>query len=187
MWDKLVSKYENIVLVLSGHDPCDNVIATQTAGVNGNVVTQMLIDPQGVDSSLGATGMVAMLYFSNDGRTLTVEQYSTVRDEYYMNTSQFALELPESFHVEAVPEDKPEDKTEEKPQDGQPTYNEPSDTAVKEDTSSADDQTESVIGGADTPTSITVSRSFDIVAFVIGIAVGAVLGVAAAILIKKKK
>ena len=187
MWDKLVSKYENIVLVLSGHDPCDNVIATQTAGVNGNVVTQMLIDPQGVDSSLGATGMVAMLYFSNDGRTLTVEQYSTVRDAYYMNTSQFALELPESFHVEAVPEDKPEDKTEEKPQDGQPTYNEPSDTAVKEDTSSADDQTESVIGGADTPTSITVSRSFDIVAFVIGIAVGAVLGVAAAILIKKKK
>lgn len=95
MWDKLVSKHENIFLVMSGHDPCDNVIATQTVGEKGNVVTQMLIDPQGVDSAEGGTGMITMLYFSKDGKTLTVENYSTVRDMYYMSTSQFTLELPE--------------------------------------------------------------------------------------------
>ena len=95
MWDKLISKYENIFLVLSGHDPCDNIIVAQDKGVNGNVVTQMLIDPQGVDAAQGATGMVAMLYFSNDGKTITIENYSTVRGEFYMSTSQMVIEVPE--------------------------------------------------------------------------------------------
>ncbi len=95
MWDKLISKYENIFLVMSGHDPCDNIIVAQDKGVHGNVVTQMLIDPQGVDASQGATGMVAMLYFSNDGKTVTIENYSTVRGEFYMSTSQLVIEVPE--------------------------------------------------------------------------------------------
>lgn len=93
MWDKLVSKYENIFLVLSGHDPCDNIIVAQDTGVHGNIVTQFLVDPQGVDKAQGATGMVAMLYFSNDGKTITVENYSTVRDEFYMSTSQMTIDI----------------------------------------------------------------------------------------------
>ncbi|MBQ8758448.1 MAG: metallophosphoesterase, partial [Clostridia bacterium] len=32
IWDKLIKKHKNIVLVLSGHDPCDNVVLTQTKG-----------------------------------------------------------------------------------------------------------------------------------------------------------
>lgn len=93
MWDKFISKHENIFLVLSGHDPCSNIIVTQTKGEKGNTVTQMLIDPQGVDSSIGATGMVAMLYFSNDGKTITVENYSTVREQFFMSTSQFTVDI----------------------------------------------------------------------------------------------
>ena len=94
MWDKLVKKYPNILLVLSGHDPCDDVIVTQTAGEKGNVVTQILSDPQGVDKAQGATGMVTMLYFSADGKTMTVRNYSTVRDMYYMGTSQLTVGMP---------------------------------------------------------------------------------------------
>ena len=94
IWDKLASKYENIFLVLSGHDPCSDVIATQTKGVHGNVVTQMLVDPQGVDAAEGATGLVAMLYFSKDGRSVSVEYYSTVREQFYMSTSQMTLRIP---------------------------------------------------------------------------------------------
>ncbi|MCR4681824.1 MAG: metallophosphoesterase [Clostridiales bacterium] len=94
MWDKLVKKYPNILLVLSGHDPCDDVILTQTAGENGNIVTQILSDPQGVDKAQGATGMVTMLYFSADGKTMTVRNYSTVRDKYYMGTSQMTVGMP---------------------------------------------------------------------------------------------
>ena len=93
IWDKLISKHENIVLVLSGHDPCDNVVATQTKGEKGNVVTQMLIDPQAADNTHGGVGAVAMLYFSEDGKELTVEYYSTFKDKYFMSESQFSMRL----------------------------------------------------------------------------------------------
>ena len=37
IWDKLIKKHENIVLVLSGHDPCDSIILAQDKGENGNI------------------------------------------------------------------------------------------------------------------------------------------------------
>ena len=93
IWDKLVKKYENIVLVLSGHDPCDYVVAAQEKGVNGNTVTQMLVDPQGVDKAQGGVGLVTMLYFSADGKTMQVETYSTDRKAFYLEENQFTLTL----------------------------------------------------------------------------------------------
>ncbi len=93
MWDKLIKKYENIVLVLSGHDPCDYVVPAQDKGVNGNTVTQMLIDPQGVDKAQGGVGLVTMLYFSADGKTMQVETYSTDRKAFFLEENQFTLTL----------------------------------------------------------------------------------------------
>lgn len=93
MWNKLISQYENITLVLSGHDPCDKVVMTQTEGVNGNIVTQMLIDPQTMDVDYGPTGMVAMLYFSEDGRDVQVRYYSTIRNQYYTGDNQFDMKI----------------------------------------------------------------------------------------------
>ena len=93
MWDKLVSKYENIFLVMSGHDPYANVVVTQTEGVNGNIVTQILTDHQGVDTST-PTGMVTMLYFKADG-SIEVETYSTIQEAYYKEVNQFVIEETE--------------------------------------------------------------------------------------------
>ncbi len=93
MWDKLIKKHENIVLVLSGHDPCDYVVYAQDKGTNGNVVTQMLIDPQGVDKAQGGVGLVTMLYFSADGKTMQVETYSTDRKAFFLEENQFTLTL----------------------------------------------------------------------------------------------
>ena len=98
MWDKLISKHENIVLVMSGHDPAERVVMTQTAGKNGNTVTQLLVDPQGldkdeIDAGNTGTGMITMLYFSADGETVTVETYSTIRDEYFRADNQFTIDL----------------------------------------------------------------------------------------------
>lgn len=106
IWDKLVKKYENIVLVLSGHDPCDYVVAAQDKGVNGNTVTQMLVDPQGVDKAQGGVGLVTMLYFSADGKTMQVETYSTDRKAFYLEENQFTLTLD-------LVEPKPEETTAE--------------------------------------------------------------------------
>ena len=78
IWDKLVSKHENIFLVISGHQSADTVVMRQVKGEAGNTVTEMLIDPQTMDGQYqGGTGMVAMLYFSMDHDTVGVEYYST--------------------------------------------------------------------------------------------------------------
>ena len=95
IWEKLVSKYKNIFLLLSGHDVSENVVYLQSKGIHGNTVTQMLIDPQTVDIHFQSTGMVTMLYFSEDGNTVEVEQYSTVKNMFFMSESQYTLPLVE--------------------------------------------------------------------------------------------
>lgn len=94
MWEKLCSEHRNIFMVLSGHDPCENIIYRQDEGKYGNIVTQMLIDPQGMDKTYGyKTGMVALFHFSNGGKELYVEYVSTIRDEYFREENQFHLSL----------------------------------------------------------------------------------------------
>lgn len=93
IYTKLVSKHDNIVLVLSGHIINDKIVYRQDTYANGNVVTQMLIDPQGVDGKYNGVGLVALLYFSNDGNTITVEYYSTVKEQYFLRDNQFTIDI----------------------------------------------------------------------------------------------
>ena len=39
IWNKLVKKYSNIILVMGGHDVSDRIMMTQSTGDNGNTVT----------------------------------------------------------------------------------------------------------------------------------------------------
>ncbi len=94
MWDKLVSKYPNIFLVLSGHDPWSKVVMTQTKGEHGNTVTQFLIDPQGMDAKYNYdTGMIALLHFTEDGKKVAVEYVSGVTGMYFEVDNQFEFQL----------------------------------------------------------------------------------------------
>ena len=94
IYNELVSKYDNIQLVICGHDPSANIVYRQDARESGSVVTSLLVDPQTFDSQNNAeTGMVCMLYFSEDGNDMTVEWYSTVRNQYYRASNQFSLKL----------------------------------------------------------------------------------------------
>ncbi|MBO4860498.1 MAG: metallophosphoesterase [Clostridia bacterium] len=100
MWEKFVSKHRNISLVISGHDPCDNVVVTRSEGAGGATVTQMLVDPQGMDLTSPA-GMICMLYFSEDGTQVQVEYYSAIRDRYFKKSNQtsFTLETTVCEHT----------------------------------------------------------------------------------------
>ncbi len=95
VWEQLASKYENVVLVLSGHYVSKNVLYKQTTGTNGNTVTEMLVDPQGLDMITGVapTGMITMLYFSADGKNVQVRQYSPIKNMYYSPDSQYTITL----------------------------------------------------------------------------------------------
>ena len=117
IWTKLISKHKNIKLVISGHDPCDNVIITQTEGAEGNIVTQMLVDPQGMDVP-APTGMVCMLYFSEDGKNVNVEYFSTIKNLYFreINQTSFELSVVENNDNPVEPDDPtPDDPTPDDP------------------------------------------------------------------------
>lgn len=93
LWDMVFSKHENIAMIISGHKPTDKLIVSKHEGVNGNQVTELLVDPQGTDVTYQGTGLIAMLYFSEDGKQIDVEYYSTVRGGHYMPENQFHIEL----------------------------------------------------------------------------------------------
>ena len=93
IWNEFTSKHSNIVLVLSGHITSEKIVKSESIGVNGNTVVEMLVNPQGFDETRDLCGMVAMLYFSNGGKTVQVEYYSTLRDKYYKEDSQFTFNL----------------------------------------------------------------------------------------------
>ena len=98
LWGKFVSQHENIVLVLCGHEPSQEVEILRSKGVHGNTVTQMLIDTQYVDRddiNAGGEGygIVSMLYFSNGGKTVDFRYYSTIKEQYYKSTNQFRMTI----------------------------------------------------------------------------------------------
>ena len=93
MWSKLVSKHENIFMVISGHVGIDYPVSLQSEGEKGNKVTQLLVNPQDLDEQVGSSGMVTMLYFSADGKTVEVETYSTVREQFFARENQYVLDV----------------------------------------------------------------------------------------------
>ena len=101
IWEKLVSKHENIVLVMSGHDPSENIVVNKSTGDNGNVVTSMLIDAQDAEKDEGSMAMVALLHFSEDGKNIQIEYYSTAKEKYLKSQNQFeaALDVVEEGEV----------------------------------------------------------------------------------------
>ena len=84
IWQKFASKHKNVFMVLSGHIIVEDVVINQREGINGNTVTEILIDPQGMDDSGydGGVGMVAMLYFDTEREEVAIEYYSTVQKMY---------------------------------------------------------------------------------------------------------
>lgn len=106
IWERLISKHSNIELVLSGHVTNSSLQRSQVIGDHGNTVTQILVDPQSMDldrNNAGGCGMVCMLYFNEDGsladtsewdeRTVDVEWYSTIKNQYYKDSNQFTIDL----------------------------------------------------------------------------------------------
>ena len=93
MWQKFVSKYENMELVFSGHHLYDDVVVYQDTGINGNTVTQVMINPQQVNQRLKGVGLVTMFYFSEDGKSVKLEHYSTVRNAHFKLCNQVEIDL----------------------------------------------------------------------------------------------
>ena len=101
IWTKLASRYENVQMVLCGHVFSDHIRVTQDIGLNGNTVTQMMINGQEIDKGTGGAGLVAILYFDESGENIDVEYYSTVMDRYFRSNDQFSLCLNQELEADA--------------------------------------------------------------------------------------
>ena len=111
IWDKLGSQYENVYMILSGHIDEERVVVNQRKGKHGNLVTEMLINPQGISlreagTDEGAIGLITMLYFNEDGSMAEMRTYSTVRDLYFRDDNQGTISFVEV--LESSPEQSPE-------------------------------------------------------------------------------
>ena len=98
MWTKFASLHENIVMVISGHMESNLITVNQAKGVNGNTVTQFLIDQQTVDhmymdAGQAPLGLVAMFYFDKDGNNVSIEWYSTLHNKYYQTRNQLSFDM----------------------------------------------------------------------------------------------
>lgn len=90
MWEKLIKKYPNIILVLSGHVLNDGTGTLVSEGVQGNKVYQMLANYQsGVEGSeKGGNGFLRMIYIDTKASTISVKTYSPYLNEYKTDPSQ---------------------------------------------------------------------------------------------------
>ena len=88
IWQKLGKKHENIFMIISGHVGVDGIDVATRQGEKKNKVYQILIDGQGLDEEYvrekkqDPAGLVAIFYFSKDGKSVGLEYYSTVRNVY---------------------------------------------------------------------------------------------------------
>jgi len=105
LWEVFISQHKNIVAVLSGHITSNTLLTTYRKGVHGNTVTQMLIDPQGIDGiNSGGLGLVGMLYFTEDGKLASTEYYSTIREKYYLKENERTISFDMIQSNGSVPE-----------------------------------------------------------------------------------
>ncbi len=87
IWNR-IKGYSNLEMVICGHEYAYGVVWTKDKGTNGNVINQILANPQGPDFDReGATGMIAMLYFSEDGTDVQVRYYSPIIDRYFVGNN----------------------------------------------------------------------------------------------------
>ena len=121
MWNEFISKHENISIVFSGHVLNARLVYEEDIGVHGNVVQQIMVNPQSIDDDdklpqdnfygtpiqKSLTGMVAIFYCNADGTLADVQWYSTLKNKWYVgknneNLIRFetnAVEKDETAHL----------------------------------------------------------------------------------------
>ncbi len=77
LWQKLIKKHANIMIVMSGHVATGGIGYRKDLGDHGNVVHQMMCDYQ--KKKMGGLAYMRLLEFLPDGKTVQVRTYSPYR------------------------------------------------------------------------------------------------------------
>ena len=95
LWNDVLSKHENVFMVLSGHASVPEPIIRTMTGEHGNEVIQILVDPQEEDT-IDPNGMVMMINIKRGGAEIEFEYLSTARTtkQYYRAQNQYSIDTP---------------------------------------------------------------------------------------------
>jgi len=92
IWNHLVRKYENIVMVVCGHmGDAPEGACFEVEGDNGNKIQHVLINSQHLDRYYKKSGIVSLFHFSADGTQVQVENYATLVGQHYGKGFTFTL------------------------------------------------------------------------------------------------
>ena len=92
IWNKLVKKYANIVMVVCGHmGDAPEGVNFEVEGDNGNKIQHVLINSQHLDRYYEKSGIVSLFHFSADGIQVQVENYATLVGQHYGSGFTFTL------------------------------------------------------------------------------------------------
>lgn len=96
VWDEFVSLHSNIELLICGHSSGEDIVRKQMTGVNGNKVWTFMIDSTAHEfTGVTQPGLMSLIKFSADGKTLTLNHYSMIQGEIFGNYNSFSVTLGE--------------------------------------------------------------------------------------------
>ena len=103
LWDMALKNHNNLSMVFCGHIFATTPVYSTSIGVHGNVVHQLLVDPQGYDTGKTPegevkggkqdTGLVLYMNFSEDGEKITFDYYSTLLDKEWAESKDMEILL----------------------------------------------------------------------------------------------
>lgn len=94
IWNKLIRKHKNIVLLLCGHRGDGDVIRRTDTGDHGNKVQTIMVNGTKIDESTnGDGGMILKIHVKASSGEIYCEYYSTVSDSYYKSSNQFKEDI----------------------------------------------------------------------------------------------
>jgi len=105
LWDMALKKHKNLLMILCGHIFATTPVYTTQIGDHGNVVHEILVDPQGYDTGKTAegeikggtqdTGLVLYMNFSENGAKVSFDYYATLLDKEWAATKDTEITLYE--------------------------------------------------------------------------------------------
>jgi hypothetical protein len=95
LWQKLIKKHSNVMIVISGHVATGGKGYRKDKGDRGNVVHQMMCDYQ--KKEMGGLAYLRLLEFDPDGETVQVRTYSPYREKMQISSLEdFVFKLQDA-------------------------------------------------------------------------------------------
>jgi hypothetical protein len=130
IWDMALASHENLLMVVSGHVPTKKPVHSYRRGDHGNIVRNILVDPQRYDVKEDAdgnalqgtqdTGMILYMNFSQDGSVVSFDYYSTLLNKEMAETDETLTLYQRNPTLPEEEEEEPQEAEKEEPEEEEP-------------------------------------------------------------------